>query len=428
MIKATLQPLPQPHRVVLVEDDYEKLKKMYDACWNEVREAIEVRGFKKGSVPRSVAEKKIGAEKLYKSVVDTLIQEGLSEIEQRFCDIGEVSIQWQTEDKPLVLYVKGYLFPEIQSCDYKEIVSNYTRLMVTDEEVNSLMMRAAYSEAEEIEVDISEEDDPSRVQVFIDFIMDDVEEQQVIANQKGYKVDLSRNSFGFEEEILKHKKGEIFEVECILPDDFFQKELANKKVRYQIKIDKMFRFKLPEVDDVLAQKIGYKTLQEMREKIIKDLEEDKRNADQLLYRDHIMSLLVAKTKVTPIPDAIIKSELEKMLEGAVKTANQMQGSSVTVDQFLSSAKMKKEEWFNANWPLAQKKIIGNLALQHIAKKEKICATKEQCQKMLEEMLPEGVDPKQSQVNEESLREYVVLKLAQDRLIELIEKDEEKVNE
>lgn len=427
MIRAVLQPLPQPYRLVIVEDDTERLMELYDTCWEETKENYELKGFRKGEIPRSVAEKKIGVEVVYKPVIDTLVAEAIKQTRTNFCELDDVAIEWQTDKKPLTIIARGFLFPVVESCEYHDMIANFERLLVTDEEINTMLQKAAYSEAEESELETLEgvsEEDLSKVNVLVNFMMDDVEAEKVLANQTDYRIDPTKTIYGFEPLLANKKVGEVFEHKCTLPEDFFDAKSAGRQVQFQVKVVKIFTLELPEIDDKLAVKIGYENLEQMREMITRDLEETKKRTNEVLYRDHIMGLLVAKTKVTPMPDSMVKRELDMMLKGAVTNANKLQGSNITPEQFLSATNMTKEDWYNQHWAMARQKLLGNIALKHIAEQEGLTPTQDECDEMLEELLPKDMEIDKAKVNAQGLEEYVLLKKAQDFLIELIAKNQE----
>lgn len=431
MLQSILQPLPQPYRVVLIEDDKKKLETMYDACWKDKKSTIELKGFRQGEVPRSVAEKKIGPEKLYKPVVDVLIKEGLEKIDVAFCELEDVAIDWQTDKSPLTIIIRGFLVPEVTDCNYQNIVSNFERLMVTDEEINTTLQRIAYSEAEEVEISSFEEipeQDASKVNIVVNFMMDDVAEEKVLANQTEYRIDPTKTIFGFEPELKTKKVGDVFEFKTTLSEDFFNQEYVGKEVYYQIKVIKMYTLNLPEITDELAKKIGYEDLAHMRQEVTRDLEATKSQANEMLYRDHVMGLLVANTNASPIPVSLVKQELKMMLQSAVNNANKLQGTQLTPEDFLKSSGMSMEDWQAGQWTVAKKKLLGNMALKWIAKQEGLEATSEECEEALKEMFPEDLDIDTTKVNKESLREYVTLKKAQDFLIKSIQSKQQENKE
>lgn len=422
-MKTFLQPLPQPQRLILIEEDREKLEKLFQSHWEAVKDTIEVPGFEKGQVVQTLAEKKLGPEKLYRPIIDKLVAEGLSTAQINFVDIEAVSIEWQTEKTPLVIYVRGYLPPKVLDCDYKTIVSTHKKLLVTEAEIDSLLLRTAASEAEETEHEQVPEGDLDVV-VVVDFIMDDVEKERIIANQPDIRVFLSKPVYGFEKDLIGKNIDDVFTTELTLPDDFIAKQFAGKKVSYQIKIKKIYKLDIPKLTDELAVKVGYSSLEDMREKIRKDLEKEKEKADEMLSKDHIMALLVAKTNYTPIPEGVISQELQTMLSNVVKQTNKMQGLQSTEEEYLAQAKITKEEWFNRNWDLAEKKVKGNLALLYIAEQEGIAPTEQECEEAFTKLLPEGAVPDKSKINPEGLKFYVTLLKAQERLLEIVEQNKQ----
>src|SRR5271157_230006 len=71
-IKTEALPTPVKYIVTLDENEIDERK---ESTYARLKPSITVNGFRKGTVPRDVAEDRIGVEKLYKSIIDNVFNE-----------------------------------------------------------------------------------------------------------------------------------------------------------------------------------------------------------------------------------------------------------------------------------------------------------------------------------------------------------------
>ena len=74
------------------------------------------------------------------------------------------------------------------------------------------------------------------------------------------------------------------------PEDWKVKQLAGKKIHYQVKLNEIKEKHLPPIDDNLAKDLGeFSTLSELKEKIINDLTEEKKQKIEAQINDEILN-------------------------------------------------------------------------------------------------------------------------------------------
>ena len=415
-MKVVTKPLPQPFRVQIVEDDLKYVETVMEKVWDEVKDQIDAPGFRKGQVPRSVAEKKIGLEPLYRSGLNVVLNKGLSESGLSVFEVLETAVEWHTDKQPLIMTVTCHLNPAVIAANYTDLKLDYKEMTVAETEVDSTLERLAFSEGSEIEVTGPVTDDNI---AHVTFAILDPKTKKSLAIQKNYPARATPNRFGFEATLLTHIAGDKYEVPVTLPADYFNAPLRNKAVIIAVEVHKVVKLEIPPIDEALAVKIGYKSLSEMRAAIRTDLEKDKKKADSLTFRDAVLSLAISKTEFTPLPDNIVKKELDNILAATVDDTNRRMKTKLTIEQALSHMGITKEHWCIVNWQRGVRKVHLGMMLDYITQQNALTATNEEAEKELTAILPPNVDRKN--VNMADVLLYVERRKAQEYLVDLVNK-------
>lgn len=107
----------------------------------EIRETVEIDGFRKGKAPEGVLIKKIGAEVVLEKMAVVALEEFYPKIieERKIRAIGrpEIIITKIAENNSLGFKIKTSVLPEITLPDYREIAKNIARQATKEEEVSA---------------------------------------------------------------------------------------------------------------------------------------------------------------------------------------------------------------------------------------------------------------------------------------------------
>jgi FKBP-type peptidyl-prolyl cis-trans isomerase (trigger factor) len=149
---------------------------------------------------------------------------------------------------------------------------------------------------------------------------------------------------------------------------------------------------LPELNDETVKKIGsFKNLEEFKEKVKKDILEDKTLREREKQRIAIMDKVIKESEGT-LPDILIDYEIERMKD---EFRNDVERMGLKLENYLKDAG-KKEEDLSKEWrEPAIKRVKAEIILREIALIEKIEADKDQVKKESEHMLEhyKDADPK-----------------------------------
>ncbi|CAF1550779.1 unnamed protein product, partial [Didymodactylos carnosus] len=210
-----------------------------------------------------------------------------------------------TEDKVEI----DFLFDAIPSAKVKDyaglIRPQFKMPEVNDQEIDkyleSLLKRdgtvSEKIEGELVESDIATID-------FEGFNADDTP----FAGGKGQNFELGIGSGqfipGFESQLIGMKKGEERTVRLSFPEEYQEKSLAGKPVRFEVKLHGIKQVKLPVLDDEFVKSLGYgpKTVSELKTDLRKRMEASVQKEAITKANGQIAELLPAKIEVE-IPDS-----------------------------------------------------------------------------------------------------------------------------
>lgn len=283
----------------------------------KMAKTAKIDGFRPGKVPQKVLEQRYGNavrqeilnDQLQSSFTDAVMQEKLKPAGR-----PEINIKQFESNKPLIYEATFEVYPEIKLIDLKDAVISQFEAVVTDEDIDKAIekIREQYAVWEEIDKTAESGD-----QVTIDFegFIDD----KPLENGAGKEVILVLGSGsmipGFEDGIIGMKAGDERDIHVTFPEDYHHKAAASKKAVFKIKMHKVSKSNLPELDDELAKKAGIKEggLAKLREDVRAKLEEDLKVSLEAKNKNAVLDKLLELNKIE-IPHALIENEKEVLYQ------------------------------------------------------------------------------------------------------------------
>src|SRR5690554_3294802 len=140
-MKATWEKIEKNIGMLEVEVDVEQVSLALDKAFKKVAGQVNVPGFRKGKVPRSIFEAKFGVESLYRDAIDIILPDAYMEAvkETGITPIDRPDIDFDEFEKgvPFTFKAKVMVKPEVQLGEYKGIEVPEQSAEVTVEEVAS---------------------------------------------------------------------------------------------------------------------------------------------------------------------------------------------------------------------------------------------------------------------------------------------------
>jgi len=414
-------------KAVIKNQDLEAKK---EKIAKNIAKKAKIQGFRPGKVPVKIVKKMYATEieeeaisEAVKEVLDNGIKElGITEIISQ----PEV-VKFDKKDDGIEVEIKVYTKPEIEINDeYKECVPEVENIEVSEEEIEKELKNIATSFAT---TKISNKDTLEKGLIgVIDFTGYVDGKKMENGSATSYPLEIGSNTFipGFEEQLIGMKVGESKKIKVTFPENYGNKELANKEAEFEVTLQEI-QEKIPaEINDELAKKYLNKedaTLDELKEKVKKMIEDRKKVEIFAPKKEQILECLVKKYEID-LPEGIVEKELEIMINNEAKKL-----SPAEIKE-LQENPDKIKELREKLLPEAKERVKLTFIIDAIAKKENIDVSDEELTQILYyEALMQGQNPQEliKYYQENNLLPVIKMNLVEEKLLNKLLEDKLKGN-
>ena len=119
---------------------------------------------------------------------------------------------------------------------------------------------------------------------------------------------------GFDKQLIGVKKDDEKIVEAVLPENFPEKEFVNKKAQFNCKILNVKNPEEVKIDDDFAKNLGAKDLNDLKNLISKQINDEYKNSLDQLAKNQILKE-IEKIKVDEVPENLIEEEVKILSQG-----------------------------------------------------------------------------------------------------------------
>lgn len=422
-MKHTLSKLTDTSVKVVVTASAEDLAEAKSKALAHLAKNVTAPGFRKGKVPMNVAEKHLDpnvlADEVVQHTVNTTLNEVIAVEDLRVLDQPKIELTKFVPFTDMEFSAELSIVPAIQLGNYKKLKAKKSVKKVEQSDIDEVLTRVKQNFAEKEEVKRAAK---LTDEVTIDFIGKKDGEAFDGGTSTDYTLVLGSKTFipGFEEAIVGHKTGDVFDVPLTFPKDYHAENLKGQKVVFEVTLKKITEVKTPELTDEIAKKVGpFETVKALTDDIRRELtDQNERHADND-YRDSLVKELVKLTDV-PVPEILVKDQLESLERDAT---NNLMYRGQTLEQYLEQQGFKDaDEWRDKELKdTAVERVKAGLVLAELSKVESISVTKEELDNKQAEMLEQYPNMKEQLDTPEARGDLVnrlVTEKTLDRLVAL----------
>ena len=362
---------------ITVTLDSKDLKSAREKAVEKLAKEIKVEGFRKGKVPAKVAEKFIPENDLNAETIDLAVRATVIEAFQKESKsplaLPNVNVTKYVPGESAEYTATADIIPEIKLCDYKKLGVKKPETKVTAKDINGVLDNLANSFAEKKVVKRAAKLDD---EVVIDFVGKKDGEPFRGGSAKDYKLVLGSKAFipGFEEGIVGHEVGDKFDLKLTFPKDYGVTDLAGAKTVFEVLLKQVNEVTKAPIDDEMAKKCGpFKTLQELKDDIKKNLTAQNEHRVNEKYKDELVQALIKKSTV-PAPEILIDDQMRIIKDDITRNAA---AQGMSFEEFLKANNDTLENWEKDARKVAEVRVKGSLALQTLAVENKITASDEE---------------------------------------------------
>jgi len=358
--------------------DRETVKEGLDRTFKSVQKSLNVPGFRKGKVPRKIFNKMYGEEALYQDTLNDLLpfayQEALNEADIDPVTEPQVDAKSMEKGEDWVLVAEVTLKPEVELGQYKDLEVTKQDREVTDEAVEQNLESRRENLAELVVKDDEAEEGDT---VVIDFEGFKDGEAFEGGQADNHSLELGSGSFipGFEEQLIGVKSGEEKDVKVTFPEDYQAEDLAGEEVVFKVTVHEVKTKEIPELDDEFAKDADedVETLDELKEKIRKNLEEGRENSAKDAKDDEAIRKAVNNAEIAEIPHEMAHEEVHRQMDLFL---NNLQQQGISPEMYYQMTNSSEEDLHKQFEGEAENNVRTNLVLETIAEEENLEVTDE----------------------------------------------------
>jgi trigger factor len=330
-------------------------------------------GFRPGKAPREMVIHQYSKEienEVKRKLMGETYREGIKSQKLDVINLADIEEIQFGRGQPLLFAATVETNPEFELPDYRNLPAKREPSVVTEEDVTVAIdalraQRATFNgvtrpvqSGDYVVVNFSGACDGQPIEAL-------APNARGLASQKNFWIEVKPGSFipGFAEQLLGAKAGDKRTVTVDFPTEFVAPEVAGKKGTYEVEVVEVKEKVLPELNEAFAKEWGAENLEQLRDGVRRDLQNEKNTRQKRSLRNQIVKALVDKVNFE-LPESTIQSEVRSVVYELV-SENQRRG--VPKDAIDA----KKDELFQAAQAIARERLKVGFLFHRISEKEGI---------------------------------------------------------
>ncbi len=396
--------------------------KAYEQTLRQLSNNLNLPGFRKGKIPAKMVESHYGAEYIKSQTVNlNFVSELLFEafIQEKLEVLFVPNIETIVFEDPagtVKVKAKIELFPEVKLGKYKG--------KEVEVEIHEFDEKQYLSETlERVQKQFANHAETTEAVAMGDEIVFDFTGEvnkgtkkkpeweakpEMAASQYQTTVETGRFIPNFLEQIVGMKAGEEKDIEVKFPDDYHAADLAGKDTKFKIKVHQVLRPQLPEINDELAKRVNFESLDDLKAKVIEEMNKVQDQNKKAASAEAVLKL-VSELSEIEINEQMIEREIQTGLD---RVAKQNRWSAEQVEEFKQSIDLDKER------KAAEENLRKSFIISSIIKEEKLDATEAEVDAAVQEALSSPYNDFQN-LDLSKLKSSVRSQLISDKAVKLL---------
>ena len=377
MVKVEIMKQKENEVKLKIEMDKLKVNSSLDKVYNDTSYQIKIPGFRKGRIPKNILNLHLGKEYFYEKTAEKLIPECYLEAVNKNnikpINQPEIKVIQIEEDKPLIFEATVQVKPEVKLGSFDEISIQKEDVKVTNTDVNNEIKRIQENLAQLKVV-------KDRKAKKGDFLVVDSEgyiEGKVVEGSKVEKqiIQLGKNMPPeFNKKLIGCSGGDEKEIKVLVPSDVKDKKIADKEIKYKVKIIEIKEKELPELNEDFIKTVGnYKTLDDFKKDTKDKLEKQIETVNKNNYERKLLEKVTDICEVK-VPKVLIEREVEYMMKSL---EDDLKSKDLSLQDYYKSIKTDEEKVKKEYEIVAEKRIKQELVLDKISQVENIQVTEKE---------------------------------------------------
>ena len=368
-MKVTIENIKGLNKDIKVFIDKKTMNTYMDEKYEEIKGTVNLKGFRPGKVPKEILKRQYG-KAIFSEVLDKVLKDSTTKAleDNKIKPAGQPKLDLKTygEDKDLEYVISVTELPKVELKSVENIKFDEYSVKIDNTETDKRIKEIAKSQNNFKDI----ADDVKAVKenlVIFDFKATIEGKDFTGGEGKNTQLILGKDLFikGFDDQLVGVKKNDEKIVEATLPENYPQKEFANKKASFVCKILAVKKSEEVKIDDDFAKNLGAKDLTDLKSLVSKQINDEYKNSLDRLAKTQILKE-IENFKVEEIPENLIEEEVKILSEG------------MSEEDAKKSRKNFEE--------VAKKRIKVGLILNEFGEQNKIKVTEQEIQAEVQKQL------------------------------------------
>ncbi len=328
--------------------------------YEEIKKDVVLKGFRPGKVPTEILKRQFG-KAVYGEVIDKVLKDTTTKAleDNKIKPAGQPKIDLKSfgEGKDLEYTISVTELPNVEVGSLKDLKVDEYFVKIDPKETDKRIDQIAKTQKNFKD---AEESYAAKVGDLVIFdYKATVDGKDFKGNEgKNTQLELGKDLFikGFDKQLEGVKNKQDKKVEVKLPENFPEKEVANKPAVFECKITAVKKPEDTKIDDNFAKNLGAKDLNNLKELISKQINDEFKNSLEMISKKQILEQ-IEKQKLDQLPANLIEQELNLLAQG-----------------MKEEEKKKNMKYFEEQ---AKKRIKTGLILNAFGEKNKIKVSQEE---------------------------------------------------
>ena len=426
-LNVTTESRPGSRLAVTVTLPGERTKAGYDEAINTLSRSVNLPGFRKGKVPRTVVVQQIGSLRIKATALENLVdaawrdaikQESLEPISQPDLTDGfEGLLENFQPGSDVSFTLEADVAPTPTLKGTKGLKAEFETVAYDASKVDAMIedSRKQLATVVPVEGRAAEKGDIAVLGFKGTYSDDGTEIDGGSADSMDVDLEHGRMIPGFIEGVIGMKAGETKTVDCQFPDDYPKEDARSRKAAFKIELKDLKTRELPELDDAFAKQASeQETLADLRKDLEQRLKDDAERRQTSNRRDALVAALVEQLEVE-LPEALIQQESRNLLE---QTAAQFAQQGMDVKSLFTPDLVRN--LMQNSRPEAEERLRRSFALTALAEAESISVDDKAVDDKIEEVKKDLSDD--AKIDPDRLRQAVMDDLIQEQLMSWLEEN------
>lgn len=357
-------------RRIKIDIPVDTVKAAFDKSYKDIQKNVTIKGFRKGKAPMATVKSMYG-DNVKQDVLQSLVSNAFHKAlhEHKLQPLGEPNIQVNAidEDQEFSFTAEFDTRPEVKIKKWEGLELKKEKVEVSEERIQSVLENIRQGHADLVPL-FEERPAQNGDVAVIDFegFVDGAPLPNGTAQDHNLELGSKQFIEGFEEQVVGMKAGEVRQVKTTFPEAYHEASIAGKPVEFKVTLKSLKKKSLPEINDELAKKINYDSIDQLKGLIVQDIlqTEEKRAQDDL--KQAALKELV-KLNPVEVPPKLLEKQKEALLLDVEQRLNDEKANPQQIEDY-------KKKWADEIEDTAKFMVQSALLIDTLADEQKLHTT------------------------------------------------------